>query len=211
MLRRSAPARAKVAAQRWPEVARAQTQPSPLAAFTSVSSRLTAKTNLNPVFAQKALSALKRWEVAACGVAPRPSSRVFWPVARGAQLTSFLAVASCGLLPRTTRPGPRVWTAFWSVASPHPREASAASPLAIGATFVQCEADQGQNSRGSRSGGIATDQKAAGTRGPGGVVRGSKPQLATAKELVRWAVRDYVKRTSPRTRQQSLLRARTYR
>src|SRR5947209_18610242 len=34
-----------------------------------------------------------------------------------AQLTSSLAVASCGLLPRTTRPGPRVRTAFWSVAS----------------------------------------------------------------------------------------------
>jgi fructose 5-dehydrogenase small subunit len=47
------------AAQRWPEVAGAQTQPSPLTAFTSVSSRLTAKTNLNPVFAQKALSALE--------------------------------------------------------------------------------------------------------------------------------------------------------
>src|SRR5207253_4960099 len=28
-----------------------------------------------------------------------------------------LAVASCGLLPRTTRPGPRLRTAFWSVAS----------------------------------------------------------------------------------------------
>src|SRR5438105_6883654 len=34
-----------------------------------------------------------------------------------AQLTSFSVVASCGLLPRTTRPGPRLWTAFWSVAS----------------------------------------------------------------------------------------------
>src|SRR5947209_5968151 len=33
-----------------------------------------------------------------------------------AQRTSFLAVASCGLLPRTTRPGPRLRTAFWSVA-----------------------------------------------------------------------------------------------
>src|SRR5207253_7383559 len=40
-----------------------------------------------------------------------------WPVARETQRTSFLAVASCGLLPRTTRPGPRLWTAFWSVAS----------------------------------------------------------------------------------------------
>src|SRR5205085_7001627 len=33
-----------------------------------------------------------------------------------AQRTSNLAVASCGLLPRTTRPGPRLRTAFWSVA-----------------------------------------------------------------------------------------------
>src|SRR5437764_14625414 len=39
-----------------------------------------------------------------------------------AQLTSFSVVASCGLLPRATRPGPRVRTAFWSVASPHPRD-----------------------------------------------------------------------------------------
>src|SRR5256885_3473372 len=36
---------------------------------------------------------------------------------REAQLTSYSVVASCGLLPRTTRPGPRVRTAFWSVAS----------------------------------------------------------------------------------------------
>src|SRR5437588_12992927 len=43
-------------------------------------------------------------------------------VTRSAQLTSFLAVASYGLLPRTTRPGPRLRTAFWSVASPHPRD-----------------------------------------------------------------------------------------
>src|SRR5438132_4474159 len=48
-----------------------------------------------------------------------------------AQLTSFSVVASCGLLPRTTRPGPRVRTAFWSVASPHPREASVARALAV--------------------------------------------------------------------------------
>src|SRR5919199_5242115 len=33
-----------------------------------------------------------------------------------------LAVASCGLLPRATRPGPRVRTAFVTVANPHPRE-----------------------------------------------------------------------------------------
>src|SRR3954452_950165 len=39
----------------------------------------------------------------------------------------------------------------------------------------------------SRSGRIATDRKAVRTRGPGRVVLGSKPQLATAKLLVRWA------------------------
>src|SRR5438105_2918526 len=47
--------------------------------------------------------------------------------------------------------------------------------------------DQVQDSRVSRSGRIATDQKAVQTRGPGRVVLGSKPQLATAKKLVRWA------------------------
>src|SRR5207248_7991757 len=33
-----------------------------------------------------------------------------------AQRTSFLVVASCGLLPRTTRPGPRLRTAYPAVA-----------------------------------------------------------------------------------------------
>src|SRR5205807_9733066 len=42
--------------------------------------------------------------VASCGLLPGPAHE------------SFSVVASCGLLPRTTRPGPRVWTAFWSVA-----------------------------------------------------------------------------------------------
>src|SRR5947208_10682466 len=67
----------------------------------------------------------------------------------------------------------------------------------------------------SRSGRIATDQKAVRTRGPGRVVLGSKPQLATTKEklvrwageqaaacdcqrkLVSWAARDYMKRLVP--------------
>src|SRR5438067_1344006 len=48
-------------------------------------------------------------------------------------------------------------------------------------------ADQVQDSRVSRSGRIATDQKAVQTRGPGRVALGSKPQLATTKKLVRWA------------------------
>src|SRR5438067_8962009 len=43
--------------------------------------------------------------------------RSSWQSRTSAQLTSFSVVASCGLLPRTTRPGPRLWTAFWSVAS----------------------------------------------------------------------------------------------
>src|SRR5438067_9519534 len=37
--------------------------------------------------------------------------------------------------------------------------------------------------------GLATDQKAVRRRGPGRVVLGSKPQLATAKKLVSWAIR----------------------
>src|SRR5947209_803941 len=47
--------------------------------------------------------------------------------------------------------------------------------------------DQDRRLRVSRSGRIATDQKAVRRRGPGRVVLGSKPQLATAKKLVRWA------------------------
>src|SRR5437764_8875608 len=39
----------------------------------------------------------------------------------------------------------------------------------------------------SRGCGLATDQKAVQRRGPGRVVLGSKPQLATAKTLVCWA------------------------
>src|SRR5438270_9739956 len=57
------------------------------------------------------------------GAAPRPTCwGSYLDQARIAQRTSFLAVASCGLLPRTTRPGPRLRTAFWSVTSPHPRD-----------------------------------------------------------------------------------------
>src|SRR5438067_7958859 len=42
--------------------------------------------------------------------------------------------------------------------------------------------DQARRLRVSRSGRIATDQKAVRRRGPGRVVLGSKPQLATAKK-----------------------------
>src|SRR5436853_1815657 len=41
----------------------------------------------------------------------------------------------------------------------------------------------------SRGCGLATDQKAVRRRGPGRVVLGSKPQLATTEKLVRWATR----------------------
>src|SRR5437764_12283008 len=57
-------------------------------------------------------------------------------------------------------------------------------------------ADLVQDWRVSRSGRLATDQKAVQRRGPGRVVLGSKPQLATTEKLVRWvqlvswAVRD---------------------
>src|SRR5436305_4551221 len=50
-------------------------------------------------------------------------------------------------------------------------------------------ADQVQDWRVSRSGRIATAGKAVRRRGPGRVVLGSKPQLATAKKLVRWVER----------------------
>src|SRR5438874_7975002 len=56
-------------------------------------------------------------------------------------------------------------------------------------TALRERADQVQHSRVSRSGRIATAGKAVRRRGPGRVVLGSKPQLATAKELVRWALR----------------------
>src|SRR2546430_7107608 len=49
--------------------------------------------------------------------------------------------------------------------------------------------DQVQDSRVSRSGRLATDQKAVQRRGPGRVVLASKPQLATAEKLVSWAAR----------------------
>src|SRR5438067_10076384 len=49
--------------------------------------------------------------------------------------------------------------------------------------------DQTRRLRVSRSGRIATDQKAVQTRGPGRVVLGSKPQLATTEKLVRWATK----------------------
>src|SRR5438105_4711229 len=39
---------------------------------------------------------------------------------------------------------------------------------------------------------LATDQKAVRTRGPGRVVLGSKPQLATTEKLVSWAIYRYL-------------------
>src|SRR5437868_6071008 len=61
-------------------------------------------------------------------------------------------------------------------------------------TALRERADQVQDSRVSRSGRIATDRKAVQTRGPGRVVLGSKPQLATTEKLVSWAVRATLER-----------------
>src|SRR5256714_7105432 len=47
--------------------------------------------------------------------------------------------------------------------------------------------DQARRLRVSRSGRLATDQKAVRRRGPGRVVLVSKPQLATTEKLVSWA------------------------
>src|SRR5438067_2295006 len=55
-------------------------------------------------------------------------------------------------------------------------------------------ADQVLDWRVSRSGRLATDQKAVRRRGPGRVVLGSKPQLATAKKFVSWATRATTKK-----------------
>src|SRR2546421_5966120 len=49
---------------------------------------------------------------------------------RSAQLTSFLGVASCGLLPRTTRPGPRLRTAYSTVAILPLRDTDSSSRVA---------------------------------------------------------------------------------
>ena len=82
-----------------------------------------------------------------------------------------------------------------------------ARALAVAAMFVQCGADQVPGLAGeglatgparratrppeavSRSGRIATVVKAVRRRGPGRVVLGSKPQLATTEKLVSWAIR----------------------
>src|SRR5436305_15127315 len=56
--------------------------------------------------------------------------------------------------------------------------------------------DQARRLRVSRSGRLATDQKAVQRRGPGRVVLGSKPQLATTKQLVSWARRATSRATS---------------
>src|SRR5436305_12213041 len=160
--------------------------------------------------------------VTSCGCAAWPSSRV------------FSVVASAGLLPRTSRPGPRLRTAFWSVAilplrdtreswtwsaaitechvilseaslrakskDPHLVASSAwvADPsqaqddsqpvedpkrtgryAKLAGVRARWTGDQARRLRVSRSGRIATVVKAVDRRGPGRVVLGSKPQLAT--------------------------------
>src|SRR5947209_5124416 len=96
----------------------------------------------------------------------------------------FFGSRKLRLAPQDYSPWTRVWTALMSVASPHPREEGVARALTVGGMFVQRGADQVQDWRVSRSGRLATDQKAVHRRGPGRVVLGSKPQLATAKKLV---------------------------
>src|SRR5437763_1616990 len=76
-----------------------------------------------------------------------------------------------------------------AVLSLHPREEGTARLVASApcSSRSNAEADQGQDWRVSRSGRLATAGKAVRRRGPGRVVLGSKPQLATTKELVHWA------------------------
>src|SRR4051794_7169878 len=96
----------------------------------------------------------------------------------------FLVVASCGLLPRTTRPGPRLRTAFWSVASLPLRDTNASSGVVDGldlsrilhprvvdlvgsALHEQALTARVLAASASRGCGLATDQKAVCRRGPG--------------------------------------------
>src|SRR5205823_3465375 len=79
----------------------------------------------------------------------KPSARVFWQsqaaACSPAQRTSSYVVASCGLLPRTTRPGPRLRTAFWSVASLPLREARARVQDLVGPYYgVQCHPERSE-------------------------------------------------------------------
>src|SRR5437660_9196527 len=92
---------------------------------------------------------------------------VFLQVAHVAQRTSFSVVASCGLLPRTTRPGPRLRTAYPAVAILPLRDTReswtrSAPPWTTVARTVRALARPA-----SRGCGLATDQKAVQTRGPG--------------------------------------------
>src|SRR4051794_13586261 len=108
----------------------------------------------------------------------------------------FLAVASCGLLPRTTRPGPRLRTAFWSVAILPLRDTDSGSrvadaldlcegcirrpePRSIRRWTNMAPTAKALATPACRGCGLATDQKAVRRRGPGRLVLGSKPQLAT--------------------------------
>src|SRR5207249_1003226 len=109
-------------------------------------------------------------------------ARVREPLTRTATTEEHFAVASCGLLPRATRPGPRLWSAFWSVANPHPREMNG-RPGSDAAGRAKREDSYGQ--------------KAVQRRGPGRAALGSKPQLATAKRLVSRALRVIRSRDTP--------------
>src|SRR5207248_7343710 len=94
----------------------------------------------------------------AVGALPGPAHELFGSRARSPvhELNPahefFYIVASCGLLPRTTRPGPRLRTAFWSVASPHPREEGVVRALAVAPLFARRGAELVQDWRVSRRG-----------------------------------------------------------
>src|SRR5947209_9323706 len=103
---------------------------------------------------------------------------------RGAQLTSFYAVASCGLLPRATRPGPRLRTAYPAVAILPLRDTRQSWTWSAPCWTNLARTARALATPASRGCGLATDQKAVRRRGQGRVVLGSKPQLATTKELV---------------------------
>src|SRR5207248_1891552 len=111
----------------------------------------------------------------------------FWRSACSAQRTSFSVVASCGLLPRTTRPGPRRSTAYPAVAILPLRDTSQSWTWSAPRWTNVAPTARALATPSSRGCGLATDQKAVRRRGPGRVVLGSKPQLATTEKLVRWA------------------------
>src|SRR5207245_7041083 len=116
---------------------------------------------------------------------------------------------SCGLLPRATCPGPRVRTAFTSLLSTarvraerrvtlapsapkwRHQELSRASALRDREVLETLSpgAESVPEAAAKRRRVESHEIKAVRRRGPGQVALGSKPQLATTKQLVSWATR----------------------